>query len=222
MGSKNKPLGKQFVNEQLSTRSIMLVGEYVNANTKTLFQCKDGHTWSSIPSNVLRGSGCPSCAGLAKLSKDIINDRLRDRDIELISEYTSVNDRSLFRCKCGHIWDALPCKILEGCICPKCRPPSISGYSTQRPGYFYVVEFNGFIKYGITNSPRSRMQTHRRNGMIRVVEQRYYEDGEIPKRLEEQISTKFGGKFVSKDDLKDGWTETLHPDLLETVISTLP
>ncbi|NVM30333.1 MAG: hypothetical protein HWN65_15920 [Candidatus Helarchaeota archaeon] len=35
--------------------------EYVNNYTKLEFQCKEGHIWESIPSNIKRGTWCPKC-----------------------------------------------------------------------------------------------------------------------------------------------------------------
>ncbi len=44
--------------------SIILLDEYVNANTKVHFQClKDKYIFFSDPKNVLHGTGCPVCAG---------------------------------------------------------------------------------------------------------------------------------------------------------------
>ena len=39
-----------------------MVSEYINAKTKSEFMCEHGHTWMSIPDNIVRGSGCPECS----------------------------------------------------------------------------------------------------------------------------------------------------------------
>lgn len=42
---------------------IEVLGEYVNARTPILCQCRAcGHKWNGTPSNLLRGTGCPKCA----------------------------------------------------------------------------------------------------------------------------------------------------------------
>lgn len=42
---------------------IIVLGEYVNARTPVLCQCRAcGHEWNGTPSNLLRGTGCPKCA----------------------------------------------------------------------------------------------------------------------------------------------------------------
>ena len=39
-----------------------MVGELVNARTKTTFRCAEGHEWGARPTNVMSGTGCPHCA----------------------------------------------------------------------------------------------------------------------------------------------------------------
>jgi len=36
--------------------------EYVNAHTKLLWRCKDGHKWEAKPNNIQQGKWCPICA----------------------------------------------------------------------------------------------------------------------------------------------------------------
>lgn len=55
---------KELVNKLLTDgRGISLIGEYINAQTKTLFKCSSGHFWEAKPHSVKNiGSGCPACA----------------------------------------------------------------------------------------------------------------------------------------------------------------
>ena len=41
---------------------MYLSGELIKAHAVTEFSCGEGHTWSTTPTQVLRGSRCPSCA----------------------------------------------------------------------------------------------------------------------------------------------------------------
>jgi len=59
---RNK-LTKEDVNNRLSSRGLVMLGEYVNSQTKTQFKCNDGHTWEASPGNVMGGTSCPHCAG---------------------------------------------------------------------------------------------------------------------------------------------------------------
>ena len=57
-------LSKEIVNHRLREqgRNIKMIGEYVNNYTRSLFRCSDGHEWQTEPGNVLRATGCPTCA----------------------------------------------------------------------------------------------------------------------------------------------------------------
>jgi len=42
---------------------------YINSQTKLKWKCNvDGHIWYAIPNNIKRGSWCPLCAGVVKVS----------------------------------------------------------------------------------------------------------------------------------------------------------
>ena len=57
------PLSKVIVNERIASRGIRLIGDYVDTQTKTTFECREGHQWSTRPNNVMSGRGCPQCSG---------------------------------------------------------------------------------------------------------------------------------------------------------------
>ena len=118
-GSYRK-LSSEIVNERLEGRGITLNGEYVNSQTKALFKCDKGHSWKAVPNSVMAGKGCPECAGNAPLTKEIINERISDRGITLIGEYSGAHVNTDFQCQEGHIWSARPGNILQGKNCPHC------------------------------------------------------------------------------------------------------
>jgi len=46
-----------------------LSNEYINTHKKLKWKCNiDGHIWYAIPNNIKRGSWCPLCAGVVKVS----------------------------------------------------------------------------------------------------------------------------------------------------------
>ncbi len=45
---------------------------YVNYSTKLSWECAMGHRWKSAPSNIKKGKWCPYCAGLAKLTIEMV------------------------------------------------------------------------------------------------------------------------------------------------------
>ena len=50
------------VNNILSNKGIKIFDEYINTNTKTLFQCKCGNVWETTARSLFQNIGCPSCA----------------------------------------------------------------------------------------------------------------------------------------------------------------
>jgi len=115
------PLTKDMINERLTDRSIVALTEHI-PNEKTRFRCPEGHEWETLAYSVLGGSGCPHCSGSAPLTKEIVNERIADRGIELIGEYISTQAYATFRCPEGHEWDATPTNVMGGNGCPDCAP----------------------------------------------------------------------------------------------------
>lgn len=113
-------LTKEIVNERLKDRGIELIGEYVNTNTKSTFKCPKSHEWSAIPRGVMSGRGCPYCSNRFEFTKEIVNERLKDRGIELIGEYYRSDKKTLFRCPYGHEWETKYTTIVGGHGCPHC------------------------------------------------------------------------------------------------------
>ncbi len=112
MGTKK--LTKEEVNNRISDRGLIMLGEYVTTHTKTLFQCSKGHTWKARPSGIMRGSGCPHCSGRIPLTKEIVNDRIADRGIVMLEEYVHQKAKVLFQCSEGHTWKARPSNEITG------------------------------------------------------------------------------------------------------------
>jgi len=54
---------EQFVADMLLINpDIEIIGKYIDTETKISCRCKkDGYIWSAMPSNLLRGTGCPKC-----------------------------------------------------------------------------------------------------------------------------------------------------------------
>lgn len=108
------------INSRVESRGLALLGEYRGNNVQTEFQCSRGHRWETVPAVLLRGGGCPYCAGNIKLTKEEINSRIADRNIHLVGDYQGAHVVSLFQCKEGHTWEARPNNILHGKNCPHC------------------------------------------------------------------------------------------------------
>lgn len=119
-----KKLTKEIVNGRLRAngRDIRLTGSYINANTKSEFECGKGHKWLARPGCVMNGDGCPHCSCTARLSKEIVNERLRllGTGIVLVGDYISALTKSEFKCSNGHFWFACPSNVMRGHGCREC------------------------------------------------------------------------------------------------------
>lgn len=102
--------------------------EYVNNRTKLRFRCRDNHTFSALPANVLnKGSWCKKCASIALGSKkrkyDLESARqfMLDKGGRFISpEFTITRRTYEYGCSKGHTWKAQFSKLLVGDWCPHC------------------------------------------------------------------------------------------------------
>ena len=100
-------------------RGFVAIEPYRNAQTPTLHQCLKGHIWRAIPNNIIRGSGCPYCAGYFPVN---YQDRLDadGRGFVALEQYKTSDVKILHRCQKGHEWKATPDNILHGRGCPHC------------------------------------------------------------------------------------------------------
>jgi flagellar biosynthesis GTPase FlhF len=108
-----------------------ILGKYINAKTKILVRhnCDkcDFHKWNITPSNLLRGYGCPKCAGNIKKTteefKQEVYDKYKDEYI-VLGEYKNTNSKILIEHNCKechyHQWEITPSKLLCGRGCPVC------------------------------------------------------------------------------------------------------
>jgi hypothetical protein len=208
-------LTAEIINRRLSSNGIRLIGDYIGAHVKSLFLCKNGHKWEARPNNVLRKTGCALCNS-KKLSNEIINDRLLDRNISLISSYIGTLEKASFQCHLGHQWSARVSSVLNGTNCNVCSP---GGFKSDLPAWEYVLKYESFIKFGITNDLERRMSEHRRNGNFEIVHSKYHNNGVLAQQWENLIKKKYSGKFISESEFPNGWTETLPLNLLEEILA---
>jgi glutaredoxin len=218
-------LSKEIVNERLmkAGHEIQLIGDYISTHTKTLFRCSKGHQWMTKYSTIYGGTGCPTCAGTGTMlsSKQVQQRLLNDgRGIELVGEYNGANKKNEFQCAHGHKWMTKYGNIYSGDGCPSCAK---SGFTGDKPAWRYVLVFKEskipFIKFGITNSLDQRMYTHRKhNGEFEIAWTHHDENGHDTLVWENQIKKTFGGRYVSKDECPDGFTETLPLSMLNEII----
>lgn len=86
-GEKLSKSHQEFLRQFFSLRKdITIIGEYINSSTKILCQCNyDNHVWEALPSNLLKGTGCPFC----KTSKgeNAVEKYLSEQNIVYFKQY---------------------------------------------------------------------------------------------------------------------------------------
>jgi hypothetical protein len=94
---------------------------YVNAQSKLLWQCAEGHRWTARPDMIQQGQWCPYCAGVAKLTIDAMHRLAETRGGKCLSD-TYVDSRTpiLWECSEGHRWKAIASNVKRGTWCPVC------------------------------------------------------------------------------------------------------
>lgn len=116
---------EQFVNEiAMCNSDIEIIGKYSYSNKKITCRCKiDNYVWDVLPSDLLRGRGCPKCAKVARRTHDEFINEIKkiNSNIEILSKYRNV--RTKIKCKCkndGEMWITTASNLLNGTGCPKC------------------------------------------------------------------------------------------------------
>jgi hypothetical protein len=143
-----------------------------------------------------------------------------NREIELVGSYLGALISTEFKClRCNNLWNARPANVIHTSGCPACVD---RGFNSSKIAYGYILLFDGYIKYGITTNIKSRFRNHKRlNGSYIIHLMRKFKDGREARDWEITVKNKFGGSFVSKETMIDGYTETLSLHLLEEVSKTL-
>jgi hypothetical protein len=107
-------LARQRKGECLSRR-------YVNSRAPLLWQCKLGHQWMAMPTNVSRGGWCPACAHRLRLTLGEMRALASRRGGECLSDKYVNNEMKLrWRCAAGDEWEAAPGLVKRGTWCPHC------------------------------------------------------------------------------------------------------
>ena len=101
--------------------------EYTGINNKLQWQCKEGHTWFSIPNQIINvNTWCHKCAAIKsgnnrRLTIEQMLLMAKERGGKCLSKIYIDNSSKLeWQCSEGHDWNATPSSIANGSWCPKC------------------------------------------------------------------------------------------------------
>lgn len=122
-----------------------------------------GSFWQNAGQH-MRGSGCRKCAGTIKSdTQSFTDDSNVAHDFKYdysLSKYVNAYTKVDIICPTHGVFSQKPNNHKNGQGCPKCAS---NGYDRNKTGYFYVLEFDSFVGFGVTNKLEVRLATHRRS-----------------------------------------------------------
>lgn len=135
------------------------------AKAKVSLRCDiDGQEWASTPDSIMRGSGCPRCAGNVAdntMWEKVIRDALEGRAVMLgwvKQDEHSARSKVKMKCSiCNHMWEAAAHRAAAGRGCQKCSRKNITAneweilISNKMAGR---AQMTGWAKDGKTGSKR--------------------------------------------------------------------
>jgi hypothetical protein len=124
--ARRKRLTIQKMNDLARERGgLCLSKEYKNIRSKLTWQCNEGHTWDSTPSNILNNCWCPICADFKQRNGLNIQEMMRIAHMRggicLSKEYVNTRSKLLWECEKGHRWESSLSNINLNHWCPECR-----------------------------------------------------------------------------------------------------
>lgn len=138
-------MGKQLTHDEFIKRvnennngSYTFLEKYKNSNIKVKTQCNTcTYIWNSRPADIMRGHGCPVCAGrvvligyndLKTVTPDLCEEWHYEKNNVLTPEqFTLKSDKKVWwKCKdCNNEWQAIIANRTSGSDCPKCAQAKI-------------------------------------------------------------------------------------------------
>jgi very-short-patch-repair endonuclease len=147
---------KKLFREMLGMQDIIVVGEYVNVNTKILCQCKESHSFEvSLADLKRRKTICDICgAGGAETR---FMEILTSKGITLIGKYEGGENKIECKCSKGHSsFFSSPANIhITKNPCPTCNPTSFENVDKN---FQELVASLGGITKGVYKNNRTRVE----------------------------------------------------------------
>lgn len=200
---------------------------------------KHNHVWENTNYNNFMKprsiGGCPLCErefNINRFSLDLTTVMQRINDVCATKGYEFVDfvdgwhgNESWLRVKClehneiGEVRynDFIGKETSEPCC--KCRK---YGFMSGKAGRFYIQTLDDkYVKFGITNKEtRQRIAQQQRKSKFnhKLVYEAEFPDGSKALELENLVKKTFNTKVVPRDEMMDGWTETLRVEDLPILL----
>ena len=155
--AKKKPL-EEYVSRIEESGKIQFVGitgdDYIGNRTRVRVKCiEDNHEWVTTITSLVRGSGCPKCAGQTQTLDDYIariEESGKIQFVGIVGEGTFIGNKTRVRVRCmeGHEWSAVISDLIRGSGCRKCTVKRNADLlRIPLEDYITRIEANGKIKY---------------------------------------------------------------------------
>ncbi len=198
------------------------------------WKCKFGHKYvAMVNKRTKRNQGCPVCANkkiivglndLATTHPQLAKEAFGWDPTTVNAGRSSskkVNEKRLWKCEEGHIWDATPASRTNShhqSGCPSC---SVAGFRPDDEGFLYFLSHQSWDMYqiGISNVPNRRISDHKKLDW-EVIEIRGPMDGHLTQQWETAIlrmlkakgadlsNKEIAGKF---DGYSEAWSKSTFP-----------
>ena len=105
-----------------SKEGICISDKYINTKVKLQIQCKNNHIFEMNSTDLKRNRWCKLCAHNAPMTKEIINNIIKENNLIMLDDYIKSNTSYKFKCNNNHIfnssWDNMKQRYKKGCrIC---------------------------------------------------------------------------------------------------------
>ncbi|EAA5571323.1 hypothetical protein DRG94_08835 [Escherichia coli] len=224
-------------------------GEYINQDCKIKISCADcgrSLTPVKIYHLISKGRVCRECSKAKTIAKTIAKEeaekivRLNERTDFVYDRIIERNKETGFTLR-GIVGDMQGTDFIIRQRCPThnhnfsvtwtsfkggtkgCKYCNTSAFRTDIPVYFYIQSLDDrYIKFGVTNRKVERRMIEQQRESVfthRLIKSFRFSKGEHASKLEKLIKTKYECGVVSRDDLRDGYTETLPFEALPEIIT---
>lgn len=122
---------KKSMQKKYFKSNIIILGDYINANTPILCQCKKCKiTWNARVNTLMKGTHCPQCDSKKRLkTTNYFKQEVEKINplVEILGDYKQAHKKIQTKCKkCGYEFYASPHSLLQGHGCPQCAKIKIS------------------------------------------------------------------------------------------------
>ncbi len=129
--------------------------DYVSAQTKLSWRCREGHEWLAKPNAIVNGRWCPECGrGFGRSRPTLTLEDLQATAAMrggkcLSTRYGGVRARYKWECAKGHAWAAKGMAVRAGQWCPSCAHSVVAtidgmrAFAAERGGRCLSTECTG-------------------------------------------------------------------------------